>query len=107
MATSKETTPGTDPAITEQFVIMRDGARIFTIVYDGGFDKTLLMVHGGPGAGCDYFRYQAELLSRHVNIVLFDERGVKRSDKIEPEGFDFQVLIDNIDDIRRALNINK
>ena len=107
MTANKKTTPGTGPSITEQFVTMGDGARIFTIVYDGGFDKTLLMIHGGPGASCDYFRYQAELLSRHINVVLFDERGVKRSDRIEPEGFDFQVLIDDIDDIRRALNISK
>jgi proline iminopeptidase len=93
--------------VTEQFVTMKDGANIFTVLYDGKFDRTLLMVHGGPGASCDYFRYQAELLSQHVNVVLFDERGVRRSDVIEPENFDFQVLIDDIDDIRKAFNIKK
>ena len=91
----------------EKYVKMKDGTKIFTIVYDGGFNKTLLMVHGGPGASCDYFRYQAELLSQHVNVILFDERGVRRSDGIDPEGFDFQVLIDDMDDIRTTLNVKK
>jgi proline iminopeptidase len=86
---------------------MRDGAKIFTIVYNGGFDKTLLMVHGGPGASCDYFRYQAELLSQHINVVLFDERGVRRSDGIDPKNFDFQILIDDMEDIRKVLGIKK
>ena len=93
--------------ITEQFVTMNDGAKIYTVVYSGGFDKTLLLVHGGPGASCDYFRYQAELLSQHINIVMFDERGVRRSDRIDPNNFDFQILIDDIDNLRNALNINK
>jgi len=93
--------------MTEQFVTMKDGTKIFTLVYDGGFDQTLLMLHGGPGASCDYLRYPAKLLAQHVNVVLFDQRGVRRSDAIELEGFDFQILIDDIDDIKKALNIEK
>jgi len=100
-------TPDSNSVITEQFLTMKDGAKIFTLIYDGGFDSTLLLVHGGPGASCDYFRYQAELLSQHINVVLFDERGVRRSDPINQENFDFQILIDDMDDIRKALNIEK
>lgn len=91
----------------KRFIEMKDGAKIFTMVYDGGFEKSIILIHGGPGASCDYFKYQADLLSKHMNVVLFDERGVRRSDPINPEHFAFQVLIDDIDEIRESLNIKK
>ena len=93
--------------MTEQFVKMKDGANIYVVTYDGGFENTILLVHGGPGASCDYFKHQAELLSMNMNVVLFDERGVRRSEAIKPEDFYFQMLIDDMDEIRRSLNINK
>ena len=65
------------------------------------------MVHGGPGASCDYFKYHAELFSHNVNVVLFDEGGVRRSDAINPDIFTFQDLIDDMDDIRKVLDIKK
>jgi len=89
----------------EQFVKMRDGAEIYTVVYDSGFEKTLLMIHGGPGASCDYFQYPAELISQQVNVVLFDKRGVRRSEAINPEIFNVQMLVDDIHDLKNALGL--
>ena len=42
-----------------------------------------------------------------MNVVLFDERGVRRSDAIDTENFDFQILLDDMEEIRTALHIKK
>jgi len=91
----------------EQFVKMNDNTNLFVKSYMGGFDKTILLLHGGPGAGCDYFNHTAKLLSQNVNVVTFDQRGVWRSDSLNPESFNFESLIDDIEEIKNALSIEK
>ncbi|MCL2774385.1 MAG: alpha/beta fold hydrolase [Oscillospiraceae bacterium] len=90
-----------------KFLELKDGCKIYAELYMNNFDKTLLFLHGGPGAGCDYFRYHAELLSESMNVVIFDQRGVLRSDAIDEENFNAMVLVEDIEDIRQILNIDK
>ena len=90
-----------------RFLELRDGCKVYAELYMNNFEKTLLFLHGGPGAGCDYFRYHAQLLSESMNVVIFDQRGVLRSDAINEENFNGMVLVEDIEDIRKILNIDK
>jgi len=90
-----------------KFLKLKDGCKIYAELYMNNFDKTVLFLHGGPGAGCDYFRYHAELLSESMNVVIFDQRGVLRSDAIDEENFNGMILVEDIEDIREILNISK
>lgn len=90
-----------------QFIAMRDGKKIYVQIYDKGHKDFLLMLHGGPGQGCFDLQYQATKLSESVNVIIFDQRGVLRSDKIEEnEPFGLEYLVDDCENIRNILGIN-
>lgn len=92
----------------KQFITMRDGKRIYVEIYNEGHQKSLLMLHGGPGEGCGDLQYQAIKLSECFNIIIFDQRGVLRSDKInsdEPFGLDF--LVDDCEELKEKLRIDR
>lgn len=91
-----------------RFFEMMDGCKIYAELYMNNHSKTALFLHGGPGAGCDYFRYHAQLLSDSMNVVIFDQRGVLRSDAIQDqEKFTYVTLIEDIENIRLLLEIDK
>ncbi len=88
---------------------LKDGKKIFLRHYNElPTAKTILYLHGGPGDNCENFNYAAYLLSRQFNIVMFDQRGVLRSDRVEKdEPLSVQALIDDCEYIKNQLNIEK
>lgn len=91
----------------KRFVKLRDGKRIYVEIYSKGHKSTLLMLHGGPGEGCFDFQYQAIKLSEYFNVVIFDQRGVLRSDKIKAdEDFGLEHLVDDCENLKNILDIN-
>lgn len=67
----------------------------------------IVFVHGGPGSGCseDSRRYFDPNIYR---IILFDQRGSGRSEPhSELENNNTQALIDDMETIRKALNVKK
>ncbi|NLC18909.1 MAG: alpha/beta hydrolase [Clostridiales bacterium] len=93
----------------EQYLTLRDGKRIFMRYYNElPAAKTILFLHGGPGVHCEDFNCAAHYLSNSFNIVMFDQRGVLRSDRVEDhEPLNVQILVDDCEDIRKQLNIDK
>lgn len=93
----------------EQYLTLRDGKKIFMRYYnDLPSAKTILYLHGGPGFHCEDFNFAAHYLSDSFNIVMIDQRGVLRSDRVEDhEVLDVQTLVDDCEDIRKQLNIDK
>lgn len=94
--------------LENKMITMRDGKKIYVRVYENGHKNTLLYLHGGPGQSCNTFQYQAKQLSSYMNVILFDQRGVLRSDKIEENdvcGID--TLLNDCEDLRKALQIDK
>jgi proline iminopeptidase len=94
--------------IKEILIPLKDGKNIYTRYYNNNNKQTLLYLHGGPGASCSSFQYCAYKLSKYMNVVLIDERGVLRSDKIEKgEKCDIDMLVEDCESVRSFLKINK
>jgi proline iminopeptidase len=92
----------------KQFIDMRDGKKIYVQIYNKAHKDFLLMLHGGPGQGSYDLQYQAEKLSESVNVIIFDQRGVLRSDRIEDnEPFGLEYLVEDCENIRNILGINR
>lgn len=90
------------------YLKMRDGEKIF-IQYsiNQEIDTTLLYVHGGPGQGCWDFKYAANLLLKSSNnIIMYDQRGVLRSNAVTDK-FSSELLISDLEEIRKHFNIDK
>lgn len=69
----------------------------------------LLYLHGGPGASCyDFSVIQSALLSPHVRLIMFDQRGVLRSDAIgDQQSCTLHDLIEDIESLRLSLGISR
>jgi proline iminopeptidase len=69
----------------------------------------LVYVHGGPGAGSwDFALTQRARLSRHVRLVIVDQRGAMRSEAVaEDEPFTLQDLVDDFETLREELGIRR
>lgn len=67
----------------------------------------IIMIHGGPGAGCE--PYHRRFFDPEVyRIILFDQRGCGRSQPhAELEGNTTQALVDDLERIRQHLNIEQ
>lgn len=92
----------------KRFVSLGDGKKIYIEVYNKGHKDNLLMLHGGPGEGCGDFQYQAMKLSEFYNVIIFDQRGVLRSEKIEiNEQFGLDFLVDDCENLKNIIGINR
>lgn len=89
------------------YLTMEDGEKIFVqCSVKEQMDQTLLYVHGGPGQGCWDFKYAATLLSGSCNVILYDQRGVLRSNRVT-DSFSSELLIRDIEAIRKHFHIDK
>lgn len=92
------------------FHIKTEDNRILYTEYYGNSssDKTFIYIHGGPGNGCFDFSYAADKLSKKYNVISFDQRGTMRSSTVEnDENFSSDILIDDIECIRKFFKIEK
>lgn len=62
----------------EGFVETDDGVRLHYVVTGAGED-TLVVLHGGPGAGLESVREAVAPLARDRTLILYDQRGGARS----------------------------
>jgi len=90
----------------EEYIILRDGKRVFARYLLGGFENTLLLIHGGPGNGIWDLMPLMEEAGQFFNVIAFDERGVNKSDAIA-EDFTSEMLIDDIEDVKQHFGLNK
>lgn len=93
----------------DEMVSLRDNKKIFMRSFYKSRDaKTLMFIHGGPGAGCDDFSYAGYLLSDEFNVILFDQRGVLRSEaSTESEPLNVAILVEDIEDLRKIKGLDK
>jgi proline iminopeptidase len=85
------------------------GTSLFVQTYGDPGQPALLYLHGGPGLGCHEFTcWQAEVLSRDLRLVAFDQRGVLRSEPLaEDEPLDEAILVEDCEALRQALGVER
>lgn len=66
------------------------------------------MINGGPGASRTVFWGALDFLKSHnYKIVYFDETGVGQSTREIPETFSPEITVQDIDTLRRHVNVEK
>ncbi len=81
---------------------------IYYEIHGTNNDNTLVYFHGGPGASCLDFTTQAKELSSKLKVIIFDQCGVLRSDRImEDEAYGMDIQVEMIEEMRKKLNIDK
>ena len=69
--------------------------------------SSIILFHGGPGAGCAGLELLAIELGERYHVISFDQCGVSRSDAIrEDESFGMTEHIELIDNMRKVLGID-
>lgn len=82
------------------------GARIFYKTLGRGVP--LLLLHGGPGADHSDFLPALKPLARGCQLVLIDERGSGRSERIkDPKGYTLDNMVRDIERVRVHLGLSR
>lgn len=89
----------------EGFVTGR-GPRIYYKTLGKGIP--LLLLHGGPGADHSDFLPALEPLARHCRLILIDERGSGRSERLtDPKGYTLDAMVEDIERLRKHLKLER
>ncbi len=70
----------------------------------------MLFIHGGPGGigVADFIEYQGDRLSKNFKVIAPEQRGVWRSQAIlDEEDISLEDIIEDFEELRKKLNINK
>jgi proline iminopeptidase len=66
----------------------------------------LLLLHGGPGADHSDFLPALQPLARRCRLILIDQRGSGRSERLEdPAGYTLDLMVKDIERVRQHLNL--
>src|ERR1700733_6450750 len=80
------------------------GARIYFKTMGRG--TPLLLLHGGPGADHSDFLPALESLARRHQLVLIDERGSGRSERLgDPASYTLALMVKDIECVRKHLQL--
>jgi proline iminopeptidase len=80
------------------------GARIYYKTLGHGLP--LLVLHGGPGADHTDFLPALKPLARHCQLVLIDERGSGRSERLsDPKGYTLDNMVKDIERVRKHFKL--
>ncbi|QIW18011.1 alpha/beta fold hydrolase [Bacillus thuringiensis] len=85
------------------------GKKIYVETHGNPKNNPVLYLHGGPGESCyDFSYHQAERLKGSLFVIMIDQRGVCRSEEItEDEAFGLKDLIEDCEELRKVLQIEK
>jgi proline iminopeptidase len=90
----------------QQGFVDSNGALIYYEIVGRG--APLMIVHGGPGASHDYFLPYLLPLMRTNQLIFIDERGSGKSSKLEdPKQYTMANMVEDIEAVRRALELDK
>jgi proline iminopeptidase len=92
---------------TEQIITSGNSKLYFRTFGEG---KPLLIINGGPGFNSDGFANLAESLSRFkYQTIIYDQRGTGKSilDKINEETITMDLMVQDMENLRKYLKINQ
>ncbi|WP_293945335.1 MULTISPECIES: alpha/beta fold hydrolase [unclassified Sphingobacterium] len=88
------------------FIETSDHVKLF--VKTAGTGTVCIFLHGGPGAWSKSFEEMGgHNLEKKLKMVYFDQRGCGRSDTSAERNYSLDRMVDDIEDIRRALGTEK
>jgi proline iminopeptidase len=74
----------------------------------GDAPETLLVLHGGPGAGTAYLRPLAALASEDLQVLLWDQLGAGESDRPEDESlWAMARSVEEVEQVRTGLGLGR
>ncbi|MBB2482610.1 alpha/beta fold hydrolase [Heyndrickxia shackletonii] len=84
------------------------GKQIYVETHGADHLPKLLYLHGGPGSGCcDFTYFQSSILSKSIQLITLDQRGIGRSEELaETDDLALDDLVDDCEEIRKQLGIN-
>lgn len=85
------------------------GKKLYVEIHGEKHKNVVLYLHGGPGESCyDFSYHQAKKLSESMKLILIDQRGVCRSERIEEsESFGLDDIIHDCEALREYLGIKQ
>ena len=91
--------------LTKHRINVRD-AELY--VEEEGKGVPLILINGGPGGTHHYFHPWFSLAKKYARLIYYDQRGCGLSDfKPGKDGYSVYQAVDDLDAIRRTLNIDK
>ncbi|MGH2666390.1 alpha/beta fold hydrolase [Flavobacterium sp.] len=88
------------------YIYASDGTKLFAKV--SGKGPVCIFVHGGPGMWSKSFEVlKGNNLEKKLSMVYYDQRGSGRSDASVSKNYSIDRMIEDIEDIRRSLGVEK
>jgi proline iminopeptidase len=100
--------PATTPARLErrEGYVNTGDAMIYYVTIGSG--PPLVLLHGGPGASHDYFLPYVLPLAKNRQLVLIDERGCGRSQRLDdPTQYNLDAMAQDVEAVRVALGLGQ
>src|SRR5690606_34524228 len=98
--------PQTKITDTLSFITTSDNVRLYAKVSGNG--PICIYVHGGPGAWSKSFEdMKGNRLEKKLRMVYYDQRGCGRSAVSTDRNYTLERMVDDIEDIRRSLGVEK
>lgn len=98
--------PQTKITDTLSFITTSDNVRLYAKVSGNG--PNCIYVHGGPGAWSKSFEdMKGNRLEKKLRMVYYDQRGCGRSAVSTDRNYTLERMVDDIEDIRRSLGVEK
>lgn len=85
------------------------GKKIYVEKHGADHLPKLLYLHGGPGSGCcDFTYFQSDILSKSVQLITLDQRGIGRSEGLtDTDDVTLDGLVEDCEEIRKQLGIER
>ena len=95
------------PLIAQTITLLVEGAsaKLFTIAYPNHDAESVLLLHGGPGVPMD-FSTIAEPLSRKYQVIIFEQRGTRRS-PVSGRTYSIDEYVQDIDAIAQRFGVQR
>lgn len=105
-AVSQQTTSNNTSKLSTNYINTSDNTKLFAKVSGSG--PVCIFIHGGPGMWSKSFEdLKGNNLEKKLKMVYYDQRGCGRSDISASKDYSLDRMIEDIEDIRRSLGVEK
>jgi proline iminopeptidase len=96
------------PLATGEHNVVINGVRLWYRVAGTEQGTPVLFLHGGPGQGSQTFaRFAGPAMERDQRMIYLDQRGSGRSEKHWKKEYSLDLMVDDLEQLRRHLNVER